>query len=172
MQIAIYGGSFDPPHLGHYNIVIKSLEKLEIDKIIVLPNFQNPWKNSTKFSPQKRLELLKKLFKKYPKVEISDFEINNGRPTKTIESILHFSKIYSKIYFIIGADNLAKLHLWDDFDKLEKILTFVIATRGEIQIPEKYIKLEIDFEISSTELRENLDLNKIPKEIRDEFCEN
>ena len=169
MNIGIYGGSFDPPHLGHYNIVIEALKKLKIDKVIVLPNFQNPWKNSTKYSPRKRLELLKKLFQNYPKVEISDFEINNGRPTKTIESMRYFSKQYQNIYFIIGADNLSKLDKWDNFDELEKMLTFVVATRGDIQIPKEYLKLEIDFPISSTELRENLDITKIPENIRGEF---
>jgi len=169
MKIAIYGGSFDPPHLGHYNIVLKALKKLEIDKLIILPNFKNPWKNSTKFSPQKRLELLEILFSKFPKVEISSLEIDNGYPTKTIESIRYFSKTYLKIYFIIGADNLEKLDKWDNFNELEKLLTFVIATRGDIVIPNRYIKLEVDFPISSTELRENLDFSKIPKEIRDQL---
>ena len=169
MKIAIYGGSFDPPHLGHYNIVLEALKKLDIQKLIVLPNFQNPWKTTTKFKPQKRLELLKKLFSTFPKVEISDFEISNGRPTKTIESMRYFSKRYSDIYFIIGADNLEKLEKWDNFDELEEMITFIIATRGDIQIPKKYLKLEVDFPISSTELRENFDMQKIPEKIRDQF---
>jgi len=169
LQVAIYGGSFDPPHLGHYEIVIKALETLDIDKLVVLPNFLNPWKRSTQFSPEERLYLLKKIFKEFPKVEVSSFEIDNGYPTKSIESVRHFSKLYQKIYLIIGADNLAKLHLWDDFSEIEKMVTFVVASRGEIAIPEKFIKLDVNIPISSTELREKLDLKKIPKEIREDF---
>ena len=169
MSIAIYGGSFDPPHLGHYNLILKAIQNLDIQKLIILPNFQNPWKKSTKISPKKRMELLEILFQDYSNIEISDFEINRGYPTKTIESIRYFLKIYPDIYFIIGADNLEKLHLWDNFNELEKSITFVVATRNNIIIPNKYIKLEVNFPISSTELRENFDINKIPEKIRDQF---
>ena len=165
MKVAIYGGSFDPPHLGHYNLVLKAIQDLEIDKLIVLPNFQNPWKEKTKFSPQKRFSLLQKLFSKFPKVEISSFEIDNGYPTKTIESVQYFSKLYSKIYLIIGADNLAKLELWDDYQEIITKVEFVVAKRGNIKIDKKYKIIDIDFEISSTDLRKSLDLEKIPSEI-------
>ena len=167
MKVAIYGGSFDPPHQGHLETVLKALQTLNIDKLIVLPNFQNPWKPSPLFSPQQRLNLLKKLFKNRDKVEVSSFEIDNGYPTKTVETVLHFSKIYQKIYLIIGADNLEKLHLWDDFEEIQKRVSFVVASRSGIEIPDNYIKLDVDIEISSTELRRNLNLEYIPDEIKE-----
>lgn len=167
MRVAIYGGSFDPPHLGHYKVVEEALRTLDIDKLIVLPNFLNPWKESTRFSPEERLSLLRDLFANFLKVEVSSFEIDNGYPTKSIESVLHFSKLYEKIYLIIGADNLAKLHLWDDFPEIEKRVSFVVASRDGIEIPEKFIKLDVDIPISSTKLREKINLDQIPKEIRE-----
>ncbi len=165
MRVAIYGGSFDPPHIGHLAVIEEAIKSLDIDKLIVLPNYLNPWKDSTMFSPEDRLKLLEKLVTKMDKVEVSSFEIDNGYPTKSIESIRHFSKLYDKIYLIIGADNLAKLHLWDEFDEIERRVEFVIALRNGINIPDKYIILNTDVQISSTELRNSLDITKVPKEI-------
>jgi len=169
MAIAIYGGSFDPPHIGHYKIVSQALKDLELEKLIILPNFQNPWKAPTKYPPEYRLKLLKELFHNFNKVEVSDFEISNGYPTKTYESIRYFSKLYSDIYLIIGADNLASLEKWDNFEEINNKVTFVVATRNNIKINKKFLTLNIDINISSTELRNNLDLTKIPEEIRNHF---
>jgi nicotinate-nucleotide adenylyltransferase len=166
LRVAIYGGSFDPPHLGHYEIVLEALKYLEIDKVIVLPNFLNPWKKSSKYSPKERLNLLKKLFADFEKVEVSSFEIDNGYPTKTFESIRYFSKTYREIFLIIGADNLKSVHKWDNFDEIEKTVTFVIAERDNIEIPENYIKLRVKRDISSTKLREKIDLLEIPEKIK------
>ncbi len=173
-DIAIYGGSFDPPHRGHFQIAIKAIENLDIDKLIVIPNFQNPWKPPPLFFPKDRLFLLRKLFYEYPKIEVSSFEIDNGYPTKTIETVRHFSKRYRKIYLIIGADNLEKLHLWDDFEEIRSRVEFVVATRNGIDIPNHFRKLEIEEEISSTKLRENIRdfeyISKyIPKKILEEL---
>jgi nicotinate-nucleotide adenylyltransferase len=167
LRVAIYGGSFDPPHLGHVEVVKKGLEKLEIDRFILLPNYRNPWKKSFHFSPEKRVELLEKSFEDIPKVEVSRFEVENGRPTLTIESIRHFSKIYEKIYLIIGADNLEKREKWDEFEEIDSMVTWVVATRDDIPVPKEFLKLETAIPISSTQLREKMDLEFLPKEIRD-----
>jgi nicotinate-nucleotide adenylyltransferase len=169
MNIAIYGGSFDPPHLGHYQVVVEAIDRLPVDKVIVLPNYRNPWKETFQLPPEKRYNLLQKIFNKFSNVEVSDFEINNGRPTLTIETVRHFSEIYDSIYLLIGADNLKKVHLWDEFEEIDKRVTWVVATRNEIEIPDGYIILPVDVSISSTQLRENFQIEMVPEEIRDQF---
>ncbi len=166
MKRAIFGGSFDPPHIGHLKIVEQALQTLDIDVLTVLPNFQNPWKNKTLYSPEKRFELLKEMFKNLNRVEVSDFEVSLGRPVKSIESVRYFAKQSEKIYLIIGSDNLPKLHLWDEFEDIEKLVNFAVATRGDIFIPDKYIKLNVNENISSTELRAKLNYSQIPESIR------
>ena len=74
MKIAIFGGSFDPPHLGHEEVVKEALKELEIDKLIVVPTYLNPFKNESFLNANKRFLLLKKLFSKNKKIEVSDFE--------------------------------------------------------------------------------------------------
>ena len=75
MKKAIFGGSFDPVHLGHVEIVKKALKKPYIDEVIVVPNYLNPLKRSFCAPPELRLKWLRETFKNLPNVKISDFEI-------------------------------------------------------------------------------------------------
>ena len=58
MDIAVFGGSFDPPHIGHEQIVNLALQELKVDKLFMIPTFLNPFKDSFHLSPNKRFELL------------------------------------------------------------------------------------------------------------------
>ncbi|WP_321777577.1 nicotinate (nicotinamide) nucleotide adenylyltransferase [Sulfurimonas sp.] len=151
--IALFGGSFDPPHIGHIAIV-KALSNLdEIDKVVVLPTFLNPFKEKSFLKASKRFELLKELFLNDKDVEISDYEVKQEQKVTSIKSVKHFLKKYKKIYFVIGADNLKTLKKWQNYEELKELVTFIIASRDAIVIPRKYITLNIDENISSSELR-------------------
>jgi nicotinate-nucleotide adenylyltransferase len=171
MNVAIYGGSFDPPHIGHKKVVLSAQENLSVDKVIVLPNFRNPWKKDFKIDPENRYKLLKKLFENHEKVEISRFEIENGRPTLTIESVRHFSKIYEKIDLIIGADNVNSIQKWDEFEEIDSLVNWVVATRNGIEVPENFRVLNVDEVVSSTEIRSGKNIEMIPKEIQADVLE-
>jgi len=111
-----------------------------------------------------RYEWLKKITKNYDKVTVSDFEINQEMPTPSIVTVEHFAKKYNKIHFIIGSDNVEKLHLWKDFKKLDAMVEWIVATRGDYDCKE-YKTLQVAVEISATSLREKLKEQYIPKEI-------
>ncbi len=171
MNIAIFGGSFDPVHLGHIEVVKKALEDKDIDKVIIIPNYLNPLKNSFSAPPELRYKWLKKVFEDFDNVEVSDFEIKQNRPVYSIETINH----YKPKYFIIGSDNLKTLHKWKDIDEILKKIEFIVAKRGEIDnnILKKYgIKkvIDIDIPISSTEIR-NCKFKYLPKKIEKEIKE-
>ena len=167
LSIAIFGGSFDPPHIGHEMIVKKALEELDIDMLYVVPTYLNPFKNSFNAPPKTRFEWLKKLFKNYDKVKICDFEIKQKKAVPTIKTVEYFYENYNinKLYIIIGDDNLENLHKWHDFEKLKKLVTFVVATRNKKEYPKNLKILEISANISSTKLRENLDTRYLPASI-------
>ncbi len=168
MKIAIFGGSFDPVHIAHKAIVETALEKLDIDKLIIVPTYLNPFKKDFLFKPKERFELLKKVFKNNKRVQISDFEINQEKLSFTYETIRYIKNLYkpSKIYFIIGEDNLMSLHRWHNIDELKENLEFVVAKReGYNLISNEFKTLDINIDISSTKLRDELDLNFVPKEI-------
>ena len=171
MKVAIFGGSFDPVHLGHVEVVKKALENLDVDKIIIMPNYLNPLKHKFAAPPEIRIKWLKKVFEKFPKVEVSDFEIKQNRPVYSIETV----KTFKPAYFIIGSDNLKTLDKWKDIDKLLNLTEFVVATREGVDnsLLKKYnIKkvLKVDIPISSTQIR-NGRFEYLPKEIEKEIKE-
>ena len=171
MKLAIFGGSFDPVHIGHVKIVDTVLNSLHVDKVLIIPTYLNPFKSSSFAPANLRLEWLKKLFTCRDRVEILEYEIEQQKATPTIETILYVKKLYKeidKIYLIIGADNLATLHKWQNFDKLASLVEFVVATRDGIKIPKHLQKMSINANISSSNLRNNIDKSFIPSLIADE----
>ena len=77
----------------------------------------------------------------------------------------------SKIYLIIGEDNLITLDKWYEIDKLKELVEFVIATRKgfESKKAKEFKNLDVNINISSSSLRDKIDLNYIPKEIKDDI---
>lgn len=171
MKVAIFGGSFDPPHIGHEQIIQKALEKLDIDVLFVVPTYLNPFKKKFFAPPHLRYKWVKKLLLPYKKAKVLDYELKQNRPVPTIETVRYIRKHYhpEKIYLIIGADNLPSLYKWKDFDKLKKLVTFVIATRDDVTVPAELQKLEVHANISSTKLRENMDPALLPENIREDI---
>ncbi|PHQ64750.1 MAG: nicotinate (nicotinamide) nucleotide adenylyltransferase, partial [Sulfurimonas sp.] len=158
--IALFGGSFDPPHIAHEAIVKALLNVEEIDKVIVMPTFLNPFKSQSFATSRLRLKWLKEIFNDYKNVEISDFEVSQAKKVPTIESVKYLLKRYKKIYLTIGADNLESIHKWSNYDELKKLVTFVVASRKSVKIPENFMKLSVDVDISSTTLRQKIDITK------------
>jgi len=170
IKIAIFGGSFDPPHKGHQQIVHKAIERLDIDKLIVLPAFLNPFKKSTLASANQRSQWCHMLFDKIENVEVSDHEIRAGRSVYTSESLHFFLQEYDVRYFIIGADNLAAITQWHEFDWINSIVTWVIAQREghpvETEALRDWVTLPIDISISSTMIREDRQLDMVDDRIK------
>lgn len=170
-NIALFGGSFDPPHLGHVAIVERALEQLDIEKLVIVPAYLNPFKSHSHAPAPLRLKWLKKIFSDQKNVEVNDFEITMNRAVPTIETVKYFSRKNQKIYFIIGADNLASLGQWHHFDELDRIVTWVVASRGNIDIPPAYITLDITESVSSTELRRQKKHHKLPPSVAREITQ-
>lgn len=87
MKIALFGGSFDPPHAGHDAAVKAILSSLKPDLLIIMPSFLNPFKKSFSAPPQLRLRWCRALWSDAPGVEVSDYEISQNRPVPTIQSV-------------------------------------------------------------------------------------
>ena len=169
-RAALFGGSFDPPHIGHIKIINK-LKSLEfIDKVIVMPTYLNPFKKSFHAGPEKRLEWLRRIFENDPKVIVSDFEVRQKRKVPTIESIEELQKEYDEIYVAIGADNLKSLPKWHRFDELKKRVKFIVFTRDDEKADENgFIKIELDIPVSSSELRSHMKKELLPSEVAEEI---
>ncbi|MBN2896060.1 MAG: nicotinate (nicotinamide) nucleotide adenylyltransferase [Campylobacterales bacterium] len=170
MNVALYGGSFDPPHLGHVAVVETALKQLEIDKLIIVPTFRNPFKERVAASGTLRLKWLERLFDD-PRVEISPFEIEQARPVPTIETVRHYHPSEGTIYLIVGADNLPTLPKWFAFETLNTMVTWVIASRQGYLIPEGWISLHVAVDVSSTLLRDTYNIELLPPQIATEVID-
>ena len=166
---ALYGGSFDPPHLGHLEIVKRVLELKEVDKVLIVPTYLNPFKTKFTVKPEIRLNWVKEQFN-LENVEISSFEIEQKRAVYTVETYKELSKRYNIKYIVIGADNLKSLKKWKDFDYLNQKITWIIATRANNKLNleglNRYILLNINIDVSSSEIREGKKLNFLYKKIK------
>jgi nicotinate-nucleotide adenylyltransferase len=168
--IAIFGGSFDPPHKGHQLIVEKAIENLQIDKLFVVPAYLNPFKTSTLADAPTRLSWCHTLFDSIDRVKVDDYEIKEGKSTATSQSVKHFNQAYNVKYLIIGSDNLSTLTKWHEFEWLNEKVTWVIATRDNHHLDtdelNKSVLLHIEAPMSSTQIREEKDLQFIDEKIK------
>jgi nicotinate-nucleotide adenylyltransferase len=169
--IAIFGGSFDPPHKGHQLIVEKAIENLQIDKLFIVPAYLNPFKTSTLADATTRLSWCHTLFDSIDRVEVVDYEIKEGKSTVTSQSVKHFNQAYNVKYLIIGSDNLSTLTKWHAFEWLNETVTWVIVTRDNHHLDtdelNKWELLPVEAPISSTQIREEKDLQFIDEKIRE-----
>lgn len=152
--VAIFGGSFDPPHLGHLGVIKKVLASGLVDEVWLIPNFSHSWKK-TIASPDDRLKMCQLL--KDSKVKTCDIEIRRGGKSYTIETVRILKKKYPDHYFywLLGKDLLKELSKWKDPEALKKEIEF-------IAFPET--------KISSTLIRERIKKNlpitrMVPKKV-------
>jgi nicotinate-nucleotide adenylyltransferase len=132
VKIGLLGGSFDPVHFGHLMAAQDAYEQHKLDRLIFVPAAQAPLKpNDVISSPQDRLAMLRAAVEWDRRFEISDHELNRGGVSYTIDSARHFRALYPQddLYWIIGGDQLPKLHLWKDIDELARLVEFIFLER-------------------------------------------
>lgn len=196
-MIAFFGGSFDPVHLGHLRIAEDVREFFGLEKIVFIPASISPLKSHTNASAEDRLNMLNLSIKDNPYFELSDYEIKKEGKSYTIDTALYFAKILPyKPVFILGTDSILTFHKWKNPKELLNIANFIVVGRrkdsyknvsqylkkvfdfSNIYYNEKIIKDGVYFfdsrriDISSTEIRERIKLNKsikylVPKEVED-----
>lgn len=149
MKIAIYGGSFNPIHLGHTEIIKVLNEKYDFDKILVIPSKISPHKvNNSSVTCEQRLDMCKLSLKMIKNCEVSDIEIKRDGISYTFITLEELKKIYpkSEFYLICGSDMFLSLLKWKKPEKifeLAKIIGF-IRDDEDLKVLEDYkLKLEL-----------------------------
>ena len=166
MRIAIYGGSFNPMHIGHEKIVDYVLNNLNMDKIIIIPVGIPSHRENNLEQSDTRLKICKEIFKGNKKIEVSDIEIKSEGKSYTYDTLLKLIDLYgenNEFFEIIGEDSLKNLKTWKNYEELLKICKFIVFRRKDdknIQIDEEFLNnkniiiLENEYyNISSTEIR-------------------
>lgn len=133
MKVAIFGGAFDPPHMGHIEICRWALEELGLDAVWVIPCFLHPFgKNMTAF--EDRLAMCQLAFSSFGKsVVVSDVEQKLGGISVTRRTLEHLLKKNPDTQFslLLGEDIKNEKHRWKDFAVIEKLASVVFIPRGK-----------------------------------------
>ncbi len=138
-MIGIYGGSFDPVHLGHL-ITAESIKKeLNFERLFLLPCCVPVHKNSLHYSSKQRLEMLSLAIKEFPSLEIDTREIDRGGSSYMIETLAEIVKEFkdSTICLIIGMDSFVTFKTWKKWDEFAKLVHLIILPRNTNQHPQK-----------------------------------
>jgi len=164
-KVGIFGGTFDPIHMGHL-ITAQSVKELRnLEKIIFIPAFISPHKSDAKTSsPEDRLNMIKLAIEAIPFFDYSDMEVKKGGISYSIDTLRELKKKYDNLELIIGYDNIFTFHTWKKPDEILKLAKIIVLKRRSSHPPEfedKYYHQAIfvetrGIEISATDIRERV----------------
>ena len=165
-KIGIFGGSFNPIHVGHALIASYVIENSELDSLWLMVSPQNPLKDGTAMaSDYHRLRMTELVSRRIDNVSTSAFEFNLPKPSFTIDTLNALQEKFpdDEFYLLIGADNWCLFDKWKAGDEIiQKFHVLIYPRRGyDIVVPEKYNnRVQVVnaplIEISSTQIRERL----------------
>lgn len=134
MHIGVFGGSFNPPHVGHLIVLESVQEQLQFDKVLFIPAAIPPHKVEQQLAPPiARFEMTSMAVKNHPVFRATDIEIRREGYSYTIDTILQLQVLYpqAKISLIIGADNFLELDTWKSLDSLLQLVELVVMNRPD-----------------------------------------
>jgi len=170
LEVIIFGGSFDPIHNGHLEIIDKLKYLFPNKKIFIIPTFQNPIKDKIYASPTLRLKWIENVLQKKSNIIIESYELHQNKPSFTYKTIKYLIKNYKieKIDFVIGQDNLANLDKWYKIKELKKMLNFIIVSRGDNN---NNFDIKVCNNANSSDVRNKKCYKHIPNQIKKEVKE-
>jgi len=131
-RIGIFGGTFNPIHLGHLLTAQDASEQLRLERVIFIPSAAPPHKVVDKLaSARDRLQMIKLAIRGHDRFEVDDLEIRRGGKSYSVDTLRELRRRHPRatLYFIIGADSLQELHLWREVRRLVTLCTFVTVPR-------------------------------------------
>lgn len=176
MKIGLFGGTFDPIHIGHMILMENVINNLDLDKIYVLPNSNPPHKlENKKTALNLRLKMVNETIKDNPKLEINDYDFRDNKIHYTFDTINYFKKSYpnDEFFFIMGEDSFLDIEKWKNYKEIlkENLIIFkrysnknfsLISKINQVRKYNKNIYLidNIALDISSTLIRNLVKENK------------
>lgn len=164
-RVGLFGGSFDPIHVGHLEMADRAAEQLGLERVYFIPNAHSPLKSSPPVaSGRDRLAMIRAAIRGRTRFKALDIEIRRNGPSYTFDTVAALSGGSSaKIYFLIGSDALSDLARWHRARELVRRVTFAVFRRpGSAGIrPPRWVRkwVEVDgpmIDVSSTEIRDRI----------------
>ena len=190
MKTCIFGGTFDPPHIGHLLVAQTVFESEHFERLIFVPaNISPTKKNGDSSSPKTRLKMLEMSLINNTNFEISDIEIKREGVSYTVDTLEEFVNSLNldkkDLFFLMGSDTLRSFHTWKDPEKIMELCNIIVAIRPGFT-PSDIPQWILDnvrfaniprFEVSSTNIRARWREGKtirymVPKEVWEYINEN
>jgi nicotinate-nucleotide adenylyltransferase len=183
-RIGLFGGSFDPVHLGHLLAAEAAREEIELTRLYFIPAAQSPFKAGCQpTAASDRIRMLRLALAEKTWCEIDDQEIQRGGTSYTIETIRSYARRFpgAKLYYLIGGDHVEKLPQWRDADELARLAHFVVIPRPgeqEIPFPAPFRGRRLNgfpLSLSSSQIRERVRTGKpidllVPQAVEEAIC--
>ena len=132
-RIGLFGGTFNPIHLGHVQVVREVKAGFGLDKILIIPSALPPHKEPDGVvDAEDRLEMIRLAFSDDPDFVISDVELKRSGPSYTIDTVRHFISISpenTKLYLIVGIDAFLEIDTWKSYYDLFLLIPFIVMSR-------------------------------------------
>lgn len=139
MKRGIFGGSFNPPHMGHIQAMTEVQKKFGLDVIHVIPSLKNPLKISLEGpTPEQRLKMTAVAVESFGGQFIADDrEIRRGGTSYTIDTLKEMTKEFpnDNLFLILGADLFEQLEQWKDFEKIFDLANLIVVSRPGYDLP-------------------------------------
>ena len=141
-MIGIFGGSFDPVHLGHLKTAKSIKKELNFERLFLLPCHDPVHKNSLHYSPKQRLEMLNLAIKDYPSLEIDTREIDREGSSYMIDTLADLTEEFKgkTICLIIGMDSFLSFKTWKKWDEFARLVHLIILPRNTDRPAEKNLE--------------------------------
>jgi nicotinate-nucleotide adenylyltransferase len=162
MKIGLFGGSFDPVHLGHLLVAHAAREELGLDRLFFIPAAQSPFKSDEKpTTAAERLRMLRLALAGLNWCEVDEQEIARGGLSFTVETVGNYAKRFpdARLFYLIGGDHVSKLNEWREAGTLAQLTDFVVIPRPgqrEVSFPAPFRGQYLNgfpIRLSSSEIR-------------------
>lgn len=161
MKIGLFGGTFDPIHLGHLIVMENVLNFMNLDRIIILPSSNPPHKlNKDKTDVKLRVDMVKKAIENNNRIILSTFEADNNEVIYSYQTINYFKEKYSadEFYYIMGEDSFMNIESWKNYKDLLRE-NLIIFARSSIDSQSSLVKKVKETNKENIHLINNLNIN-------------
>lgn len=163
MRIGLFGGSFDPPHLGHWLAAVDAYEALSLDRLDFVPTAQQPLKPGSHAAPAAaRRSMVERMVDGDARFAVNPVEIERGGLSYTVDTVETYRAAApaDSLFLLLGTDAATHLGRWKDPERLLRLVQLVVLTRGAEQFTPAGIGRDAlvlstrRVDVSSTEVRE------------------
>jgi nicotinate-nucleotide adenylyltransferase len=137
-RLGVFGGTFDPPHLGHLAIAECARDQLRLEQVVFIPSGQPPHKRRRPVTPARhRLAMIRLAVRGHPGFRVSTCEMDRGGASYTADTLtaLRAEQPGVRLYLVIGEDSLDELHAWRDPQRILALATLAVAPRLGVAKP-------------------------------------